>query len=175
MLGHLQLINQVEITSPTGNQIITGVDDNSVYLLAMNKILPTSDTVNLRTQFTASGSPSTSASYDSAGLIFKDDANVSSSFNTGNTQFHNMVNSGNATDNQETVNGYYLCYDMFNSSKNSRIVQFLNQRRADQSMQVPLFSCAYKVNESNDGFNFFFNSGNIASGKFSLYKYLGSV
>ena len=172
-LGQLQQVNQVEVTSAQATVTLTGVDSDCPYLLTMNSILPDTDNTTLRMRFTASGSNVSTANYDTSGII----ANVSSAFanttSTNNTQFHNLSNSGTGNDNRETADGFFYFYNMYVSDQHSRYVQRTANRKSDNTRNFIYSSGVYTVNEQHDGLYFFFTSGNIASGKFTLYKILG--
>ena len=61
-MGLLQVATST-VTSSTANVSLTGVDDDSVYLLTVSNLSTQSD-AQLRLQFTVSGSADTSSNYD---------------------------------------------------------------------------------------------------------------
>tara|TARA_Y100000004_G_C8872846_1_gene394108 strand:- start:453 stop:980 length:528 start_codon:yes stop_codon:yes gene_type:complete len=172
-LGQLQQVNQVEVTSAQATVTITGVDTDCPYLLVLNSILPDTDNATLRMRFTAGGSNVSTANYDTSGVIAKVHASFVTTTTQNQNQFHNLVSSGTGNNNEEKTDGFFYFYNMYVSDQNSRFVQKTAQRKSDGTEEFIYSQGVYTVNEQHDGFYFFFTSGNIASGKFTLYKILG--
>ena len=164
-MGLLQVATAT-VTSAVASVTLTGIDDDSVYMVAHNNWSPVDDTVVCKFRVTKSGTAQSDAEYDLAGKEMG-----SSSFS--NSALSNITDfqysfMGNGTG--ESSNAILYLYN-FNSSSEFSYVTFEEVRLS----QVPsLASIAgggvHTVASASDGIQFRYHSGNVASGTFTLYK-----
>ena len=168
MAGKLVQVATETVTSATASVTLTGIDSDDVYMVTINKVFPVNDNVYLRGRFTESGTPNTTSNYDSA---YKNlySSSVSNSSYTNQSSFY-ITNNYIGTGTQEQFNA--VCY-IFNS-QNSGEYTFLTQETISRGHTYSLWGNqgggVLTVSSTVDGINFFMDSGNIASGTFTLYK-----
>ena len=155
------------VTSAVATVTLTGIDDDSVYMVAHNNWSPVDDTVVCRFRVTKSVTADTTANYDSAGKEINSDASFSNSALENFTDFQYSF-MGNGTG--ETSNAILYLYN-FNSSSEFSYLTFEEVRET----QVPSSrgisgGGVHTVASASDGIQFRYHTGNVASGTFTLYK-----
>ena len=155
------------VTSAVASVTLTGIDDDSVYMVTHNNWSPVDDTVVCRFRVTKSGTAQSDANYDSASKSIASDTSFGDSVLSNNTDFQYSF-MGNGTG--ETSNAILYLYN-FNSSSEFSYLTFDEVReiqtpasRGEQGGGV------HTVASASDGIQFRYHSGNVASGTFTLYK-----
>ena len=168
MAGKLVQVATNTVTSAVASVTLTGIDSDDVYMVAFQNIAGSTDSQAVRTRFTVSGTADSSANYDVAQKVLRANTTFSNSSGTNDTRTANFVVGGTAT--QEVANGIYYCYNFNNSSEYSFCTWELVQRDASGNLAGSQGGGVLTVAQATDGIQFFYESGNIASGTFTLYK-----
>jgi len=169
MAGSLIKINEVNVTSGA-TMNITGIDSTyDVYVLQFNDVVADTDDKDLYFRFTASGTADSSANYDYAAKMLRNDVNFTNQSGTNGTYLPVNV-SGQGTGTGEACNGTIYAFNFNNASEYSFC-----------TMEITMFDFATRlfgyqgggvltVAQATDGFEFFWESSvNFASGTFTLY------
>ena len=168
MAGSLKKIQEVNASS-SASITLTGIDSSfDVYAVVISKCVPATDTVFLSLRFTESGTPNTSANYDVAGKLIR---TVGSFNNSGgdNLTSASLLADNTGTNTGEQVNMVNYIFNANNSSEFTFFTTentFLNNSGNLNGLQG---GGVFTVASSVDGVQYFFSSGNIASGTFTLY------
>ena len=64
MAGNLSLVSTTTVSSAVSELIITGLNDNAVYLYLITDVIPSNDGTYLSMQFTESGTANSTTNYD---------------------------------------------------------------------------------------------------------------
>ena len=170
MTGKLVQVATSTVTS--GNAVtLTGIDSDDVYMVAGHNIQNTTDGEDLFARVTVSGTPQTTANYDGAYKLLRNDTTFSNVADSGLTYFRLFDGLGNATG--EAGNFIMYLYNFNNSSEYS----FMTFESVYMHLTITNVGrqggAVYTNTETNDGISFFLeNSDNFTSGTFTLYKVL---
>ena len=169
MAGKLVQVATNTVTSAVASVTLTGIDSDDVYMLAMNNVAPSTDSVYLVMRVTESGTPNTTSNYDSAYKNLRADTSFSNS-NYQNISFFYLNNNHIGTNTSEQLNGIKYIYNANNSSEytffSNEVSTLSNTSNLWGNQGGEVFTSASSV----DGVHLFMDSGNIASGTFTLYK-----
>ena len=168
MAGSLIKIDEEIVTSAVASVTLTGMSSTyDVYKFIMSDIVPVNDNVHTFLKFTESGTANSTANYDSAYKNFNTTSFSNSSY-TNRTNFY-LINNYIGTPTGEK--GQAVCY-IFNSQESGEYT-FLTQEIASAGHTYSLWGNqgggVMTVTSVVDGLYIYLESGNIASGKFSLY------
>lgn len=170
-MSSLVKLNETEITSSTFEVKMTGFTDAyDTYIVYLEHIVPVTDAVNLQIRFTAGGVTQSTGNYDRAYLAIYSDGTASTISQNTNSGF-SIVNAGDNV-GSATNEGISGVLHIFNARSSSEYTLGTTETVfGSDSLGVmgALGGFGYKVNEVHDGVRFTFSSGNIESGKFSLY------
>lgn len=168
----LEKISSSTISSATANVSLTGfTDDYDTYVVYLEHVVPVTDAVNIHIRLTASGAIQTTSNYDRVYLAM---------YSGGASTVSNETNAGfsilNAGDNvgSATNEGFSGVVHIFNARSSAEYTMGTVESAFgsdSNGVMASIGGFAYKVTEVHDGVNFVFSSGNIESGKFSLYGY----
>jgi hypothetical protein len=140
------------VTSAVSAVVLTGIDDDSVYMVTINNFFPDVDNKDPVTRVTVSGTAQSTSNYDRAIKILKANTSFGNVGNQNRSAFDVLTGAGTGTGEQN--NAILYLYNFNNSSENSYITV---QNTA--------------INASSNHFgSFSFSSDNIASGTFTLFK-----
>ena len=165
----LQQISTNNVTSNVSSVSLTGIDDDSVYMVACNNIFfDNNDDMKIR--FTVSGTADSSSNYD----FSTKNIHINTSFsNTGlENQSSIDTNQGTGTSSDHQINLIMYLYN-FNKSDEFSFATIDNAHRNTSQNRTALFSGGAVLTEAQttDGVHFFLGSGNnFANGTFTLYK-----
>ena len=170
MAGKLVQVATTTITSATATVSITGIDSDDVYMVTYNNIAPSTDATQLQMRVTVSGSPDTTSNYDRASKSMKAFTSFSNSYATNeNLTYPSSAQTGTGT--SETNNGILYLYNFNSSSEYSfGTVEVATTDFSGARLYGWAGGFVNTVSQSCDGLQFFQNSGNIASGTFTLYR-----
>ena len=120
MAGQLIQVATNTVTSAVSSVILTGINDDSVYMLAITNMDSSNTTASSYhypyIRFTESGTPNTTTNYDFAGKLLYSGGAFGNIANTNNDDIQlNLVHVG--TGANQTVQGIYYIYNAYNSSE----------------------------------------------------------
>ena len=168
MAGSLVKIQEVT-ASGSSSVTLLGIDTTfDVYKVVINKCIPASDSVFLSARVTESDTPNTGANYDFAGRLLRADTDTTNSSSEDETS---LFLQGNLT-GTNTGEEFDLVQYIFNANTSDEFTFFTiesifldNAGNLNGLQGSGIFTSASTVN----GVQYFFSSGDIASGKFTLY------
>ncbi len=160
------------VTSAVSSVTLTGIDSDDVYMVTVNNYVPVSDGVSPVTRVTASGTAQSTSNYDRAFKILKADTSFQNVSGTNRSAFDILTGAGTGAGEQN--NAIIYCYNFNSSSEYSFITVENVAINASASTRGSMGGNVYTVAEAHNGLSFSFDSGNIASGTFTLYKQVGS-
>ena len=167
MAGLIKIDEEI-VTSAVASVTLTGIDSTyDVYMVKINGLSPDVGE-NIEMRVTESGTPNTTANYDEAAKFLDSTTSFGTQSNVNQAQWFNSLAIGNST--SEQTNGILYLYNFNNASeysfytKENSSLTYLAGNTGYQGGGV------FTSSSSCDGVQFFFSSGNIASGTFTLYK-----
>ena len=169
MAGKLVQVATNTVTSAVASVSLVGINTDDVYMVAVSNLVPATDDARTQVRTTTSGTADSDSEYDYAYKNLKTSTTFGNSYATNQTRW-DLQEIGNATG--ETNNMILYLYNFNSSSEYSFITveqAFLTngaELRGHQGGGV------HTVAETNDGVDFSFDSGNITSGVFTMYKVL---
>jgi hypothetical protein len=169
MAGSLIKIDEEIISSAVASVTLGGSDWDSsydVYKVVINNVQSVDDNVALYIRVTTSGTADSDSEYDLVKKVLRADEAFGNEVNTN--QDKTILGSiGTATG--EITNGIFYCFNFNNASEFSFGTIEMSYRNAAGALKGDTGGFVHTVAEANDGVNFFMQSGNIASGTFTLY------
>jgi len=167
MAGSLIKINEAIVTTATPSVTLTGIDSTyDVYMVRYNNVLPVNDNVLLSNRVTVSGTADTTANYDYAYKLLQANTTFSNVSATNDTD--NVLGT-NGTGGNESTNGIMYLFNFNNASEYSFGTVENTLREADTNLRGIQGGYVHTVAQACDGIQFFYASGNIDSGTFTLY------
>ena len=167
MAGQLVQIGTSTVSSGVSSVTLTGIDTNCVYVVTGVNI-ESSAGAYLQGRFTESGTPNTTTNYDGAFKLLRSyntflDRNA---LNDNKFEFtRNLQGTGN--NNSSFIAYIYNAYDIGEYTFiSNQAVAMTSSTQAEGMFGGNCFTVQSIVN----GVQFFFSSGNINSGVFTLYK-----
>ena len=165
--GSLIKIDEEIVTSAVASVTLTGIDSTyDVYMVRFNNWNAVNDNVTGYIRLTASGTANTTSNYDFASKNLDATTTFGNTSSTNQDKF-DIVNSGTATG--EISNAILYLFNFNNASEYSFMTIEATLRNASGTLKGHQGGGVLTVTEANDGVEFFFSSGNIASGTFTLY------
>ena len=165
-MGLLQVATNT-VTSAVSSVVLTGIDDDSVYMVAFNNVVGATNNVGLQIQLTKSGTAQSDSNYDFAYKNFRTDTTYSNSSATNNTAV-SLGNTGTST--SESSQGIIYLYNFNSSSEYSFFTNETCHFNATPFLTGAQGGIVHTVASASNGVNFKMSSGNIDSGTFTLYK-----
>jgi hypothetical protein len=167
MAGSLIKINEAIVTTATPSVTLTGIDSTyDVYMLKYNKVIPDTDAQYFRIRVTKSGTADTTANYDWA---FKKLDSTTTFGNRTNTNQTYWETEQLGTSTQEQNNGVLYLFNFNNASEYSFVTVEESTFNTIQQLTGRQGGGVHTVASASDGIQFIMQSGNIASGTFTLY------
>jgi hypothetical protein len=167
MAGSLIKIDEEIVTSAVASVTLTGIDSTyDVYMVRYNNVLPVNDNVLLSNRVTVSGTADTTANYKYAYKLLQANTTFSNVSATNDTD--NVLGT-NGTGGNESTNGIMYLFNFNNASEYSFGTVENTLREADTNLRGIQGGYVHTVAQACDGIQFFYASGNIASGTFTLY------
>ena len=165
----LAQVTTTNVTSNVASVSLTGIDDDSNYIVFGNNIFFDSND-DMRIRFTVSGSADTSSNYDYA---YKSIQAGTSFANNNTTNSSNIdFNQGTGTSASNPIN-FKMHLINFNNSSEFSFFNMSNAHRNTSQGRHAMFTGGGVLTEAQttDGVHFYLNSGNnFANGRFTLYK-----
>lgn len=167
-MSSLVKIQEVSASS-SASVTLLGIDTTfDVYKVVIDKCIPASDSVFLSARATESDTPNTGTNYDFAGKLLRVDTDTTNSSSENETS---LFLQGNLT-GTNTGEQFNLVQYIFNANTSDEFTYFTvesnfldNAGNLNGLQGAGIFTVASTVN----GVQYFFSSGNIASGTFNLY------
>jgi len=158
------------VTSAVSSVILTGIDDDSVYMLSINHVVAAADGKQLTIRVTASGTGKTTTDYEQALKALYTAGSFINQGNTGRSAWlDNTFSSGNGSG--EGDSGILYLYHFNNSSTFSFCTFEMVKVQLTPYLAGEQGAGVYKVTEAHDGIEIRYSDGtNIANGTFTLYK-----
>jgi hypothetical protein len=170
MAGSLIKIAETTVSSATASVTLTGIDSTyDVYMVRLNNVQGDTDSVSFKERFTVSGTPQSTANYDYAAKTIRDSAAFANNSATNQTELFVNTQTAMGTGTGETLQGVRYLFNFNNASEYSFVTMEMVFRDFDGSSRGGQGGGVYTVAEAHNGVNYFFASGNIASGTFTLY------
>jgi len=169
-MGLIQVATNT-VTSAVASVTLTGIDDDSVYMVALNNVFASADD-DFKIRITKSGTPQTDSNYDRASKDLK----TSGTFGNTAGQNEDLIDfsAGIGTSGTNSHNAIIYCYNFNNANEFSFITNENVTMRNDATDELFGFQggAVHTVASASDGLHFFngISSANIASGTFTLYK-----
>lgn len=166
MAGQLVQVDTETVTSAVGSVTLTGIDDDSVYMVAYNNVTGSVDSQGFRTRVSTSGTPKTT-DYDVAYKRLRSDTTFNNISATGEPSI-TLGNVGTGTG--EVNNGILYLYNFNNASEYSFATMEPTVLDSSAILQGNTGGFVRTVAEQNNEIHFYLQSGNFTSGTFTLYK-----
>jgi len=170
MAGSLVLIDSVTASDDASVTLGTTDWDSSynVYMVTFNKMIPATDNTNINARLTkaSDNSVDSSSNYDRAMEDLRAD---SSYYSYQSTDSDAMYLDLSGTGTGEQVNGVAYLFN-FNDSSEYSFLTFENTGLdSSANLRGRQGGFILTVAQATNGIQFYFSSGNIASGDFKLY------
>ena len=169
MAGNLVQVDTETVTSAVASVTLTTINTDDVYMVAMHNVAPVTDNVYLKGRVTTGGTADSDSQYDRATKTLRANTSFGNGAEQNASEWYIQENT-NGTGTSEVCNGIIYLYNFNNSSEYSFITVEMSSVDASTNHNGSQGARVHTVDEANDGINFFFSSGNIASGTFTLYK-----
>ena len=167
-MGSLIKIDEEIVTSAVASVSLLGIDSDDVYMVSAVGIKPTTDNDYLKGRVTKLGSPDTTSNYDLAYKLLRTDSTFS---NNTQTNFPDVfITNTLGTSTSEFGNFIIYLYNFNSSSEYSFATVETSDVRYNTTLMGRQGGFVHTVASASDGIFFTFNTGNIASGTFTLYK-----
>ena len=156
------------VTSAVASVTLTGIDSDDVYMVTAVGIETATDNVYCKARVTKSGSADTTSNYDLAYKLLRDDTTFSNNSQTNGTDAYITNNLGTST--SEFGNFIMYLFNFNSSSEYSFATVETTDLRYDVKLMGRQGGFVHTEASASDGIQFLMNTGNIASGTFTLYK-----
>jgi len=170
MAGSLVLLDSVTASDDATVTLGTTDWDSSynVYMVTLAKVTPATDAAYLRMRFTKTtdNSVDSSSNYDRAAKELRADTSFGDSSQTNQNGF-NFIENGTGT--SETHNGTHYLFNFNNASEYSFVTFEEASTMYDGTLRGRTGGGVLTVAQATNGVNYFYSSGNVASGEFKLY------
>ena len=174
MAGSLIKIDEEIVSSAVSSVTLGGANWDSsydVYKVVQSNVTGTIDDKHIRIRFlkASDSSPDDSSNYDEAGKMLRADSSSSTNSASTNSDYLRTQATGVGTATGEVTNSVYHLFSFNNASE----FNFLTSEETQLNYQGTLFGTqgggVHTVAQASNGLQFYMNSGNIASGTFTLY------
>ena len=168
-MGALKEIQKVTLDSDTNSVSLTGIDSTyNVYMVTITNLKTATDNKNCLFRVNKSGSADTTSNYDLAYKLLRDDTTFSNNSQTNGTDAYITNNLGTST--SEFGNFIMYLFNFNSSSEYSFATVETTDLRYDVKLMGRQGGFVHTEASASDGIQFLMNTGNIASGTFTLYK-----
>jgi hypothetical protein len=169
MAGSLVLLDSVSASS--SSTVSLGASNwntgFNVYKVIITDVTPSTDSSNLRMRVLKSGTAQTDSNYDRAYKQLRTDTSFQIVATEGGDHWK-TTNNSNGTNTGETAQGVFYLFN-FNGSEYSFVTNETSNLTADPILIAVMGAGIHKVASASNGLQFYYTSGNIASGTFKLY------
>lgn len=171
MAGSLISLDTVNVTSAVSSVALGASNWDSsynVYKVVYDTVAPSSDGATLNVRFLVSGSADTSSNYDRSFKKLRTDTTFSDVGATNEDKLRTSA-SGTGTSTSEVNNGVIYLYNFNVSDEYSFISCEETMLSNTAGLRGNMGGGMLTVNQSCNGIQFLFSTGNIASGNFQLF------
>lgn len=169
MAGSLIKIQETTVTSAVASVTLTGIDSTyDVYMVKFNNVIPDTNQVYFNMRVTESGTANSTSNYDQAYKVLKAAVGFAD-IGASNGNSFGILSEQYGTGGNESANGIVYIYNANNSSEYTFQTSELSARDHNGNLLGNQGGGVFTSTSAVDGVNFFQNSGNITSGKFTLY------
>ena len=166
-------VDKATITSATANADLTGITDNSAYMLTIsNFVSDSSSGAHALMRVLSGGSPDTTSNYDAAEHNIRSDTAYNAGSRTNNSFWY--ISHQLSTTTQSQHNAIIYLYNFYDSNEYSYIVNQPVDWRSTNHIFSRTGSAYHTVNQSNNGVRIQKDSGNILKAEITLYKITGA-
>ena len=167
MAGKLVQVATNTVTSAVAQVDLIGTTTDDVYVIFANNVSPSSDSQNFRFRVLESGTANTTSNYDYAHKFLTTGGAYGNFTDTNQTSIR-FVSTGTATGEQ--TNQIIYIYNANDSSEYTFFLQEQSQLNETSVLTGVQGGGVFTSSSQVNGIRLFFESGNIASGTFTLYK-----
>jgi len=169
MAGSLIKIDEEIVTSAVASVSLLGIDSTyDVYMFTANNVVCSESIRDGRLRVTKSGTADTTANYDSAAKNLKSYGAFGDYSQTNSTYWNRVIANFQVTTSGVSGNAIIYLYN-FNSSSEYSFVTLDDATMYSSGLLGQQGGGVHTVASASDGIQFFFSSGNITSGKFTLF------
>ena len=168
-MGKLVQVATNTVSSAVAQVDLVGTTTDDVYVIFANNVTPSSDSQNFRFRVLESGTANTTSNYDYAHKFLTAGGSFGNFSDTNQTSIR-FVSTGTATGEQ--TNQIVYIYNANNSSEYTFFTQEQSQLNEASVLTGVQGGGVFTSSSQVNGIRLFFESGNIASGTFTLYKVL---
>ena len=172
MPGNLIKISDTIVSSDTSSLTITGIDSTyNIYQMIIKDAVPATNGQSLRMRVTKGGVVQSDANYDEANEGIRSDQYSWNDHASENLTYWNRIGgwSTNNASTEEGASGNAILY-LFNfPNAQYSYITVEGAAKWTSGLIGIQGGGVHTVASASDGVNFFFSTGDIASGKFSLY------
>jgi hypothetical protein len=169
MPGSLVKITETTVSSTVGSVSLGGSDWDSsydVYVVRLSNLIPSTDNVLNRVRILVSSSADDSANYDFAYKGLRSDTTFDN-IGTANSTYWEFDRSGNSAG--ENTNATLHLFNFNNASEYNYITNEFSGSSPFDLAYGATGGGVHTVTQASNGIQFFFSSGDINSGTFTLY------
>jgi hypothetical protein len=168
MAGSLIKIDEEIVTSAVASVDLENViTTNDVYMLTFHNVTGTTDGQNVRARFKIGSTQVATSTYDGATKQFKANTTFANNSFTGQNKY-NLYTVGTGT--SETIQGIWYIYNAYNSSEYTFVTTEYLALDNTPNLAGEAGGFVETTAQETNGFRFFMQSGNIASGTFTVYQ-----
>ena len=166
-MGLIQVAT-TNVTSAVSSVTLNGISDDSVYKLVISEFIPSTDASDMKLRVVQSGTPNTSANYDLASVLIRTDTTIGSDQHENATSLDTSTAIGSSTG--ECANFIFYIFNAYSGSEYT----FITQEAVQQSHQTITLGRQggglFNGFSSVTGIQLFAGSGDIANGRFTLFR-----
>jgi len=168
MAGQLIQVATETVTSAVASVDLENViTTNDVYMLTFHNVTGTTDGQNVRARLKIGSTQVATGTYDGAFKVFRANTTfVDGSFT--NQNLYNLRTVGTGT--SETIQGIWYIYNAYNSSEYTFVTTEYLSLTSAPNLEGEAGGFVETTAQETNGFKFFMQSGDIASGTFTVYK-----
>ena len=168
MAGQLIQVATETVTSAVASVDLENViTTNDVYMLTFHNVTGTIDGQNVRARLKIGSTQVATGTYNGASKQL----NANTTFNNNPFTNQNLLNLNIVgTGTSETIQGIWYIYNAYNSSEYTFVTTEYLFLTSTPNLAGEVGGFVEKTAQETNGFKFFMQSGNIASGTFTVYK-----
>lgn len=156
------------VSSAVPSVLLTGINTDDVHLLMLNNVSPATSNADVYLRVTESGSASSDTDYDIVYEQIRTDTTFSNINQTNETQW--ALSGSLENDAGKTFNGLCFIFSANNSSEFTYITTENVYLAEDGTVLGQSGGGTYTQTTAVDGVSISFDSGNIDSGTFTLFR-----
>ena len=169
MAGSLKKIQETTVSSAVSSVTLTGINSTfDVYKLVVNNVHPSVADSNLGIRVTESGTANSTSNYDLSAKFLRTAVSFGNSSLTNKDKygFGSFIGAGDTGDRTQ---GVFYIFNANNSSEFTFMTTEVTHFQVAAVLMGQQGGYVFTSASTVDGVQFFYSSGNIASGTFTLY------